>query len=311
MNDQCPICKSEVPAYSWNQAEPGARIKCDLCGEYRLSERLAQEIYTASLRNLFFKDSYIYSGAIRENFEQGIILWVEDFRQLTDTVVVPKNPLESIDKVLLYILRKADSADEGVELKQSDRSLAYAKTPDEFSFFLKKARELNYLEKHPNDKSRDRLAIPGWQRVAQLPQNPRSTSQAFVAMWFNKELEDVWEDGFKSALAETGYTPIRIDRTEHNEKVDDRIIAEIRKSSLLVADFTGQRGGVYFEAGFAMGLGTPIIWTCRDTDIDSLHFDTRQYNHIVWATAADLKDKLVNRIEATLPNRPRRTAVET
>lgn len=307
MTNQCPICNNEVPAYSWNREEAGARIRCELCGEYRLSERLAQEILTISLRGLYLENSHIYSGAIRENFERGIVLWVEDLRQLTDTVVVPKNPLDSIDKILLYVLKRAESAEVGVELKQTDRSIAYAKTSQEFSFFLKKARDLNYLEKNLSDKSRDLLSIEGWKRVTELAKNENNLTQAFVAMWFNKELEGVWENGFKSALYETGYDPIRIDRTEHNEKVDDRIIAEIRRSSLLVADFTGQRGGVYFEAGFAMGLGIPIIWTCRDSDIESLHFDTRQYNHIVWSASSDLKERLVNRIQATLPNRPRRS----
>jgi hypothetical protein len=302
MSDQCLICKSEVPPYSWNHPEPGARIKCELCGEYRLSERLAQDLYHPTLILL---DSHIYSGALRENYEQGIVLWVEDLRELRDTVVVPKNPLESIDRILQYVLRKMESADQGVELKQTDRSIAYAKSPHEFSYFLKQARELSYLERHPNDKNRDRLRLDGWKRLAELPQRESRPSRAFVAMWFHKDLEDVWEHGLKSALRETGYDPIRIDRTEHNDKVDDRIIAEIRKSGLLVADFTGQRGGVYFEAGFAMGLGIPIIWTCRYTDIENLHFDTRQYNHIVWTTPSDLKERLINRIGATLPNRIR------
>lgn len=87
---------------------------------------------------------------------------------------------------------------------------------------------------------------------------------------------------------------------EHNEKIDDRIIAEIRQSSLIVADFTGQRGGVYFEAGFAKGLGIPVIWTCHEDGVENLHFDTRQYNHIVWESPEDLKTKLINRISATL-----------
>jgi nucleoside 2-deoxyribosyltransferase len=249
--------------------------------------------------------SYIYSGAIREHYEQGIILLVEDLEELIDSVVVPKNPLESIDRILLYILRKINSADEGIELQQTDRSIAYAKNPNEFSYFLWKARELNYLEEHPSNKGKYRLTLNGWKHLAELPQNENRPRQAFVAMWFHEDLDALWQDGFKPALEQTGYDPIRIDRTEHNEKIDDRIIAEIRKSGLLVADFTGQRGGVYFEAGFAMGLGTPVIWTCRNTDIEKLHFDTRQYNHIVWTDAHDLKEKLINRIEATLPNRPK------
>ena len=98
-----------------------------------------------------------------------------------------------------------------------------------------------------------------------------------------------------------GYDPIRADIIEHNEKICDRILSEIRRSGLLVADFTGNRGGVYFEAGFAMGMGIPVIWTCRSDDMDSVHFDTRQYNHIVWENISDLKTQLVNRIVATLP----------
>jgi hypothetical protein len=32
-------------------------------------------------------------------------------------------------------------------------------------------------------------------------------------------------------------------------------MAEIQKSRFVVADYTGQRNGVYFEVGFAVGLG--------------------------------------------------------
>jgi hypothetical protein len=54
----------------------------------------------------------------------------------------------------------------------------------------------------------------------------------------------------------------------------------------MIADFTSEidkpRGGVYYEAGFAHGLGKEVIWTCREDVIDHIHFDTRQYNHITW-----------------------------
>jgi len=49
-----------------------------------------------------------------------------------------------------------------------------------------------------------------------------------------------------------------------------------------------------------MGLGRPVIFTCSEKDIDKAHFDTRQYNHITWTDPADLREKLKNRIEATI-----------
>jgi hypothetical protein len=81
---------------------------------------------------------------------------------------------------------------------------------------------------------------------------------------------------------------------------DDEIISQIRKSRFLVADFTGHRGGVYFEARFAMGLGMPVFWTCRKDDLPHLHFDIRQYNCIDWADPADLAVRLRRRIEAVI-----------
>src|SRR6266404_1141512 len=301
MNEECLICKSPVPPYDLDHPQSGAPIKCDFCGEYRLSERLAIEICGRQLL-----DRHIYSGAIREQYEQGIVPWVEDLKSLRDSVIVPKNPLESIDRILSYVLQKMESADDGFELNEADRPIAYARTSDEFVYLVQKARELGYLEHHPKFYDRDRLTLDGWKRLAELPTKDTKPSQAFVAMWFHRDLENAWENGFKAALEHTGYDPMRIDRTEHNEKIDDRIIAEIRKSGLLVADFTGQRGGVYFEAGFAMGLGIPVIWTCRISDIERLHFDTRQYNHIAWRDTADLKERLINRIEATITGRPKR-----
>jgi len=103
-------------------------------------------------------------------------------------------------------------------------------------------------------------------------------------------------------------TTIRIDKKEHNNKIDDEIIAEIRRSRFLIADFTCERknvrGGVYYEAGFAQGLGIPVIWTCKDTSLTDLHFDTRQYSHIIWKNPADLLIQLKNRIGATIGDGP-------
>ena len=121
-------------------------------------------------------------------------------------------------------------------------------------------------------------------------------------MWFDHSMNNVWENGFKPGIEATGIKPMRVDLKEHNEKICDVIISEIRKSSFLVADFSGNRGGVYFEAGFAKGLGIPVIFTCQAGEWEKqLHFDTRQYNHIIWDDPEDLKQKLENRIRATIP----------
>ena len=77
-----------------------------------------------------------------------------------------------------------------------------------------------------------------------------------------------------------------------------------RPSAFLVADFTGHRQNVYFETGFAAGLGLQVIWTCRKDQIKELHFDIRQYNCIDWQDHAELAQRLQRRIEAMFGRGP-------
>ena len=157
-----------------------------------------------------------------------------------------------------------------------------------------------------------RVAVQGYSRIEEVTENPDS-SQCFVAMWFDASMNDVYEKGFRAAIAEAGYTPLRIDRKpDLIGKIDDEIIAEIRRSRFVVADFThdekGARGGVYYEAGFAHGLDLPVIFTCRKDKIDETHFDTRQFNHILWEkeNPEDLREQLTNRILAAIGQGPNR-----
>lgn len=119
-------------------------------------------------------------------------------------------------------------------------------------------------------------------------------------MSFSKGLDVIYEQGIEPALKNAGWTPVRMDRMQHNERIDDKIVAEIKRAGMVVADFTDNKQGVYFEAGLAAGLGIPVVWTVRDADLDYVHFDTRQYNHIVWRDALDLREQLYVRILATV-----------
>ncbi|MDB5611862.1 MAG: uncharacterized protein JWP25_8762 [Bradyrhizobium sp.] len=153
-----------------------------------------------------------------------------------------------------------------------------------------------------------RPTVQGWQRLDELNRPRTDLTQAFVAMWFSERTNEAYSNGIEPALIGAGYRPVRVDKKEHNNKIDDEIIAEIRRSRFLVADFTCEpknvRGGVYYEAGFAQGLGIPVIWTCKDASLPDLHFDTRQYSHIVWKTPEDLLVQLRNRIGATIGDGP-------
>jgi len=139
---------------------------------------------------------------------------------------------------------------------------------------------------------------------AESSSGQNDSKTAFVAMWFSEEMNEAYTMGVVPAVDSCGYSPLRIDQREHNNKIDDEIISAIRSSRFVIADFSCgsdvARGGVYFEAGYAQGMDIPVIFCVRRSDLEKVHFDTRQYNHIVWADTSELFDKLKNRIAATI-----------
>jgi hypothetical protein len=179
----------------------------------------------------------------------------------------------------------------------TDYPLLIARSSGEIEFLLKELRSSGYID-GTHDGSF--LTMTGWRRLEEIRKTGRLSNRAFVAMWFDKSMDDLYADAIEPAIRDAGYDPLRIDRHEHVNRIDDEIIAQIRRSRFMVADFTGQCYGVYFEAGMMMGLGRTVIWLCDKKELDEgkLHFDVRQFNFIAYESLEDAKARLYNRIVA-------------
>ena len=146
------------------------------------------------------------------------------------------------------------------------------------------------------------LTVQGLLAAEALGSSGSSNPQGFVAMSFDDSLREAWISGFYPAILGAGYNPMRIDAKDYVGGITDEIMAEIRRSQFVVADYTQQKNGVYFEAGFALGLGLPVIPTCREDEIGNLHFDIKHLNTLVWNSPSDLSVGLNKRIRAVLGN---------
>jgi hypothetical protein len=112
--------------------------------------------------------------------------------------------------------------------------------------------------------------------------------------------DDEARQGRDAGRDHAGYKPIWMKDVLTNEDINYRMVVEIRKAQFLIADFTGLKAGVYFEAGFALGLGRNVFWTTKADGLGKIHFDTNHYQHVVWTTYSDLKLKLSEKIVALL-----------
>jgi hypothetical protein len=208
---------------------------------------------------------------------------------------------ERAERVLSYFIRGAPHLNLSFEV--SDPALlaiAYVADVQELRIVLRYLSDERLIEFPRMAEHTIKVTPAGHVYADELGTRTRDSLQAFVAMWFNEAMGDAYQAGFERAIRDAGYRSMRIDKHEHANRIDDEIIAQIRRSRFVVVDFTGQRGGVYFEAGFAWGLHLPVIWTCRKDWFAQLHFDIRQFNCIEWTDAESLVRPLQMRIEAVV-----------
>lgn len=180
-----------------------------------------------------------------------------------------------------------------------DYPLAWAAGEDEFLYLLRSLIERGLVRRTDGPDAlidsfvyKFQIAAAGWAFLDEHARPSVISDQVFVAMSFAPELTPAWENGIRPALKRARFNPYRVDAKPHIERIDSKIITEIKNSRFLVADVTLQRPGVYFEAGYALGLGLPVFWCVRSDDLANVHFDTRQYNHIIWDNEQHLSEQL-------------------
>jgi hypothetical protein len=157
--------------------------------------------------------------------------------------MIPKTINDKLDKLLLFLYRKTEVLYEEVEIDVGQPAIAYARDKRELCNMLRVLSELGYLEPPKVFGSNSYyLTLLGLERAEQLNKEVINSSQCFVAMWFADDMERTFSNYITKAIVDAGYDPFIISMKEHNDDICDHIIAEIRKSRLLVADFTGQRG---------------------------------------------------------------------
>lgn len=293
----CPVCSGPATVRA-DFDRDGQDVECPACGRYKISESLLADL---SGDPRFGTARFILSGLTRRasDAKAPLHLKTTNVWSYIEGAPVPRDPFDALEHLLLVIRQRVTGLSGYVRLTSADYPLIFARDAQEFTQVVNYLKELGYVT-NPGD-GRYLLTLAGWKRADELFRGNPSSTQAFVAMSFAADLAPIWRQGIAPAITSAGFSPLRVDAVEHNGKICDRIVAEIRRSRFVVSDFSHHRAGVYFEAGFAMGLGLPVIWMCQQEDIASTHFDTRQYNHIVWQDAEDLQRKLRDRILATIP----------
>jgi hypothetical protein len=286
MDKTCPLCTRELrePALQSNLT---LCFSCETCGRF-----LTDQITASQLKN----DKSIHHlhliSAITKEATKEATRWAEDpicvdarlLKRLREGEIRERTASEKIELMMRWYASRSIEVGQVLPFSpDTDYPAAWCRSPGEWRTIHRAlVQEIGWLAAISEGVS---VSVSGWKHLGELPKSAGSV--AFVAMSFAKELRSVYE-AIDAAIRAAGYDPVRVDQDRYIGGVMDRVLARIRESRFVVAEFAGNRGGVYYEAGFALGLGIPTICLCSQTQLDSkdpaeqLHFDVDHLHFLPW-----------------------------
>lgn len=295
-NSECLICgNSAHQGQDW--AVPD--FECVRCGQFRVSDFPGGWLQLKSGSQMVR-----LSGWVREQNAAGNVLTLTpDVWKRVVNMPLPRYRERAL-KALRVVARKYPDVSGWRSVASATGDLeivgtSYSVDPNEVGLLFHVLSAEKLLDIRP-DGTLFQLTVPGLFAVEAMSAPSSVSARGFVAMDFAENMRDAWTNGFDPAIRAAGFQPIRIDAKDYIGGITDEIISEIRQSRFVVADYTGQKSGVYFEAGFALALGLPVIPTCRADEIEMLHFDIRHLNTLLWKAPNDLADSLAKRIRAVV-----------
>ena len=299
--DPCEVCRVETATTIPSGGFDGIHQNCPRCGEFRVSGT-ALSIMGQGLGK---ERRAVLSGWVRNQNSLGSIPLItsDSLKTILSTPVPPV--MERTEMLLLEAEKGLKNLGDTFNINEA-RFLAatYSSSSQDVDYLLRILSDQGLAEARAIGGECEILPS-GYIHLDELRGKGSGSPSGFVAMSFQADLNEIYSDGFQIGIMEAGYEPVRMDRVEHINRIDDEIIRQINSSKFVVADFTGHRGGVYFEAGYAMGVGLPVFWTCKKNDMGNLHFDIRQFNCIDWGSSSELADRLQVRLEAVLGKGPK------
>lgn len=316
-SDTCPICLGTWGG-KFNQSGTsfdGRSFDCEICGSYRASGSVlddSDQLSNSRKMNDRTRASlahFIRTSQTSANESPFITTyWLERF---LENARLP-TPGEQAINIIRFIGDYVEKNGVPMELFPAYFFAAVGSPNPGFAYSLtKELLDARLVSGTPfeamgrtGQMKRANLTLQGWDRYEAEKTGKMAGSYGFIAMKFgDSELDPFVRSVVKPAVIELGYSLIDLRDAAQPGVIDNILREKIRDAAFILVDLTHDNSGAYWEAGFAEGLGKPVLYLCewRKFDEKKTHFDTNHCTTVIWGGSKSNED-FAAELRATLRN---------
>ena len=309
---QCPICSTEGSnVVQDNTSGDATNFECKHCGNFLLSGSLLASLpHYLQQPDAATKLSHI----ARKASETGAPLLLTAY--MAEALIgkpLPR-PREQADLLVQWLAQHSPAPGESVAISFEEHgAIVGAKSHAGLAMLLEHLKKVQWIDGPFGSYlsgvvyANVHLTFEGWEHYEALRTGLASYRKAFMAMQFGDEqLNQMLDTIFRLSAKRAGFDLFKLDDNPRAGLIDDRMRVEIRAADFVIADLSHNNLGAYWEAGYAEGLGKPVIYTCEKSKFEATrtHFDTNHHLTIIWSVAESelAGEQLTQTIRATLPH---------
>ena len=290
----CVVCKSAL-CMLIGSAGLKSRYECQVCGRYDASTSVLEDKLDTQNDHLTAIQRAVLSHRIREANDAGR---ETPFLQTYDVDDVIANgrlptPAQQATNVIRFIGDRVAVTGEALP-NLSPSFHAVVGSPNR-NFALRIAKQLrgsgfldaiDCTEMHlPDEILVVDLTLPGWAEYEKERRGETSGGYGFIALKFGDSVLDPFvSDVIKPAVSTLGFDLVDMRDVAEAGVIDNVMRARIRDAAFVLVDLTHANEGAYWEAGYAEGLGKPVLYLCNNEvfEEEGTHFDTNHCTTVLW-----------------------------
>ena len=304
----CPICTSPDCII---EAGINPSFKCDVCGDFKLSGSTFASILSPQSSQLTPIQRAVLSHRVREAIDAGreppvLTTYVVDDVIANGRLPTPAQQATNIIRFFGDRIAETGKPVEGVPLHFS----ASVGSPNR-DFAMRIAKQLvnqgllTAVEcgtcASPDEVMEVDLTLHGWREFERERRGQTAGGYGFIALKFGDDVLDPFlQQVIKPAVGALGFELLDMRDAAEAGVIDNVMRARIRDASFMLVDLTHANEGAYWEAGYAEGLGKPVLYLCKEDVFDEqgTHFDTNHCTTVTWDPTAP--EPFTEKLKATL-----------